>query len=367
LRRTIWDGNQELAEIQMPWSLEVNSATGDTTQYTSLWENDVNPLTLTPLPLLTMFSQTGDPNPYFGHVIYAGRQDIDQPIAITRVNYVMGLDWNSRNSYNPVRMRPTFTIVPFWNPRGDAPVGVFGNGDQFLCGVPHIGAGADTGCVAIRWPFNWSSSDRSGGLAHDSWLGTLLGGKRDASGFTYMRNRYYDPLTGRFTQEDPIGLAGGLNAYGFAKGDPINYADPFGLTPCSEHHFQDFDTYEVHQTKGVTITITLHHDCSKERKAEEQRQQRLQQQRQWEDSLNAMDHMCRQHAEAAAGTFANGEAVETAIVGAGLGIATGGTVAAAAKGAVLGQIAKLLVKSRRYSAALEACEEFHDQYWPPVE
>jgi uncharacterized protein RhaS with RHS repeats len=32
------------------------------------------------------------------------------------------------------------------------------------------------------------------------------------------------------TQEDPIGLAGGLNLYGFAGGDPINFWDPFGLS-----------------------------------------------------------------------------------------------------------------------------------------
>ena len=32
-----------------------------------------------------------------------------------------------------------------------------------------------------------------------------------------------------FTQEDPIGLAGGLNLYGFAGGDPVNFSDPFGL------------------------------------------------------------------------------------------------------------------------------------------
>ncbi|MFQ5705682.1 MAG: RHS repeat-associated core domain-containing protein, partial [Gemmatimonadales bacterium] len=43
------------------------------------------------------------------------------------------------------------------------------------------------------------------------------------------RGLYYDPATGRFTQEDPIGLAGGLNLYGFAGGDPVNFSDPFGL------------------------------------------------------------------------------------------------------------------------------------------
>lgn len=37
---------------------------------------------------------------------------------------------------------------------------------------------------------------------------------------------------GPFTQEDPIGIAGGLNLYGYANGDPINFSDPFGLCPC---------------------------------------------------------------------------------------------------------------------------------------
>ncbi|RMF01967.1 MAG: RHS repeat-associated core domain-containing protein, partial [Alphaproteobacteria bacterium] len=50
----------------------------------------------------------------------------------------------------------------------------------------------------------------------------------------YRRNRYYDPQTGQFTQEDPIGIAGGLNLYGYANGDPVNFGDPFGLCPpCS--------------------------------------------------------------------------------------------------------------------------------------
>ena len=38
-------------------------------------------------------------------------------------------------------------------------------------------------------------------------------------------------MAGQFTQEDPIGLAGGLNLYGYGNGDPVNNSDPFGLCP----------------------------------------------------------------------------------------------------------------------------------------
>lgn len=64
-----------------------------------------------------------------------------------------------------------------------------------------------------------------------AWLGSLIDEQRDTTGLLYRRNRYYDPATGRFTQEDPIGLAGGMNLYGYADGDPINNSDPFGLCP----------------------------------------------------------------------------------------------------------------------------------------
>ncbi|MEX2110506.1 MAG: hypothetical protein WD802_07885, partial [Gemmatimonadaceae bacterium] len=40
-------------------------------------------------------------------------------------------------------------------------------------------------------------------------------------------------------QPDPIGIAGGLNSYGFANGDPVNFSDPFGLcTPWPDCLFQ---------------------------------------------------------------------------------------------------------------------------------
>jgi RHS repeat-associated protein len=71
------------------------------------------------------------------------------------------------------------------------------------------------------------------------WNGTLLEDKEDGTGRIFRRNRTVDPATGRFTQEDPIGLAGGLNVYGFANGDPINFSDPLGLCPPEDNNPYD--------------------------------------------------------------------------------------------------------------------------------
>ncbi|OCG70679.1 hypothetical protein A9G41_04355 [Gilliamella sp. Nev5-1] len=51
----------------------------------------------------------------------------------------------------------------------------------------------------------------------------------EESGLHYNRYRYYDPYTARYISQDPIGLAGGENAYRYVP-DPLAWIDPLGLS-----------------------------------------------------------------------------------------------------------------------------------------
>ncbi len=51
------------------------------------------------------------------------------------------------------------------------------------------------------------------------------------TGLHYNFRRYYDPSTGRYITQDPIGLAGGDNQYRYGEADPANVSDPTGECP----------------------------------------------------------------------------------------------------------------------------------------
>ncbi|WP_447927012.1 RHS repeat-associated core domain-containing protein [Vreelandella sp. EE27] len=50
----------------------------------------------------------------------------------------------------------------------------------------------------------------------------------EESGLYYNRHRYYDPQQGRYVSQDPIGLRGGTNLYGYVA-NPMGAVDPLGL------------------------------------------------------------------------------------------------------------------------------------------
>jgi RHS repeat-associated protein len=63
---------------------------------------------------------------------------------------------------------------------------------------------------------------------------TYTGREADGIGTYYFRARYYNPNTGRFLTEDPLGVAGSPNLYEYANDNPLLLRDPLGLSPtCS--------------------------------------------------------------------------------------------------------------------------------------
>lgn len=55
------------------------------------------------------------------------------------------------------------------------------------------------------------------------------GRENDGTGLYYNRARYYHPGFSRFVSEDPVGFAGGFNAYSYVGGNPLSFIDSSGL------------------------------------------------------------------------------------------------------------------------------------------
>ncbi|MFW1944968.1 RHS repeat-associated core domain-containing protein [Acinetobacter guillouiae] len=120
---------------------------------------------------------------------------------------------------------------------GGEPIALFTRGDVHFIHNDHLGRAESI--TAPNKSVVWKASNGSfGRTVTNETLGVFNlgfpGQYYDAeSTLWYNWNRYYDASIGRYTQSDPIGLAGGLNTYTYVGNNPINFYDSMGL--AEEH------------------------------------------------------------------------------------------------------------------------------------
>jgi RHS repeat-associated protein len=85
-----------------------------------------------------------------------------------------------------------------------------------------------TGAITTCYGYDACGTATSSGAANDNPY-QFTGRENDGTGLHYYRARYYSPAWARFVSEDPIGLAGGINSYAYGLGNPVSFADPYGL------------------------------------------------------------------------------------------------------------------------------------------
>ena len=94
-----------------------------------------------------------------------------------------------------------------------------------------------TGQIVERYEYDaWGRTtvfDASGKELSSSAIGNrycFQGRETDwKTGLYHFRARTYDPVSGRWLSNDPIGISGGLNQYVFCGNSPVNATDPSGL------------------------------------------------------------------------------------------------------------------------------------------
>jgi RHS repeat-associated protein len=82
----------------------------------------------------------------------------------------------------------------------------------------------------LKWVASGSSTTRYGYAGAWGYEEGLMPQYGSSARFPYLHvgARWYDPLTGRFLQRDPIGIEGGLNVYAYVLGKPLAQIDPSG-------------------------------------------------------------------------------------------------------------------------------------------
>lgn len=78
----------------------------------------------------------------------------------------------------------------------------------------------------------------------------------DETGLHYNTFRYYDPEIGRFSTQDPIGLAGGINLYQYGP-NPLTWIDPWGWAFGGVDFTGSPDLFPVKGSQLNIVEITM--------------------------------------------------------------------------------------------------------------
>ncbi|MGH7466187.1 MAG: RHS repeat-associated core domain-containing protein, partial [Longimicrobiales bacterium] len=123
-------------------------------------------------------------------------------------------------------------------PGTDDPLMAYRSGDEKYLYFITDGAGrqyavGDTAGVDYSSHQQYASSTTggkyAGGITNANSFGAERYGNSVIGQLSFFRNRFYDQATGRWTQEDPLGVAAGTNLYAYVGNNPASYTDPFGL------------------------------------------------------------------------------------------------------------------------------------------
>ena len=164
-------------------------------------------------------------------VLYVYNGDSYEPLA--------RVDRFTRQMIEPQDTRPPKTTVYYYHTAlNGLPEAMTSESGQLVYEARHTLWGQETEAVSAHTVLTVGQNLRFAGQYFDA-----------ETGLHYNTFRFYAPECGRFTQPDPIGLAGGLNLYQYAP-NPIKWIDPLGL---------DYTTWQIHSPGyGDVVQKGLH-------------------------------------------------------------------------------------------------------------
>jgi len=110
---------------------------------------------------------------------------------------------------------------------------------------------------AFGKPISVTDAQTGASLAEASTRYLYTGREWDADvDLYYYRARWYDPRTGRFVSQDPIGLASGdVNFYRYVGNSPPNFTDPTGLVTFSIGVSADLSFLILHFAAAAEVSV----------------------------------------------------------------------------------------------------------------